>query len=153
MYSSADYFIGLTHLLFYRSISPRFDKTTSSGFHFYQWKWEKAHYKWNKKREKRKGFEVLDGSTDYGVRQALNQILAMPLTNWLPWRFAWALWCCFLIRVSCDTKTLGIILGTRCLYIWCDFYRMPLSLISCVTLCQSFNVCEPRGAMTFSSTK
>lgn len=36
-----------------------------------------------KEREK-KDFEVLDKSIDYGVRQALNQILAMPLTNWLP---------------------------------------------------------------------
>ena len=37
-----------------------------------------------KREKKKKDFEVLDKSMDCGVRQALNEILAMPLTNWLP---------------------------------------------------------------------
>lgn len=50
----------------------------------------KSTLQMGQKREKgkKKDFEVLDKSIDCGVRQALNQILAMPLTNWLPWRFA-----------------------------------------------------------------
>ena len=78
-----NYFIGLTHFSADLSVQVLI-RLPVQAFIFTNGNDKKYTSNGAKREGKKKDFEVLDKSIDYGVRQALNQILAMPLTNWLP---------------------------------------------------------------------
>lgn len=73
------YYIGLTHLFFYTSISQVFIGLSVRAFIFTNEN-DKKH---TTNEGKTEDFEVLDKSIDYGVKQALNQILALPCISLL----------------------------------------------------------------------
>ena len=82
MCKSVGYFTGLTHLFFYKSISQVLIRLSVQAFIF-----TNGNDKKHSINGAKKDFEVLDKSIDYGVRQALNPVLALPFTSWLSWRF------------------------------------------------------------------